>query len=99
MGHPWYGAAIEVFARSQPDAPAIVSPAGTLTFAGLQRAIERTALELTQRGLVPGLPVALVLETRVIDLLLMFACHRLGVPAVILGTDDPPAIARGLAGC
>lgn len=96
MGHPWYGAAIEAFAKSQPDAPAIVSPAGTLTFAGLHRAIERTALELTQRGLVPGLPVALVLETRVIDLLLMFACHRLGVPAVILGTDDPPAIARGL---
>jgi acyl-CoA synthetase len=49
------------WASEQPDAPAYVGPAGTLTWAGLDRASDRVAAVLAGCGLEPGDRVAVMM--------------------------------------
>ncbi|MGH9006855.1 MAG: AMP-binding protein, partial [Acidimicrobiales bacterium] len=52
------------WAAERPDAPAIVAPSGTRTFAGLNANANRLARALRARGLVPGDAVALICSNR-----------------------------------
>lgn len=92
----WFGAAIAEHAAGRPSAPAILRDDGTVSFADVHRAIEGVAATLWRQGARPGRPIVLVLGARTGDLLLLFACHRLGVPVLALAPDDPPPLARAL---
>lgn len=95
-GQSWYGEAVAGQAARRPKAPAILSAEGTISYAALHRSIERMAAALLARGCRPGQPAALLLGKRPIDLILLFGAHRLGVPVLVLGRDDPPHLARAL---
>jgi non-ribosomal peptide synthetase component E (peptide arylation enzyme) len=90
--HPWFGATLAAHAELRPT-PAIIRDDGTVTFAQAHRAIERIAGSLLRRGARPGQPLVLVLEARTSDLFLLFACHRLGVPVLVLSAQDPLPLA------
>ncbi|BBK40519.1 acyl-CoA synthetase [Allostella vacuolata] len=90
----WYGEAIVRNAARHPDRPAIVSASHTVSFRGFQRSIEQIATSMLAHGCRPGEPVALGLGRQPIDLVLLFAAHRLGVPVLVIGNDEPPDLTR-----
>ncbi|BBK31977.1 fatty-acyl-CoA synthase/O-succinylbenzoic acid--CoA ligase [Stella humosa] len=92
----WFGAAIGRHAALHPLAPAIIGNDGTLAFQDAHRAIEGIAAMLLRHGVRPGRPLALMLGGRADDLLLLFACHRLGVPVLVLSVQDPVPLANAL---
>jgi long-chain acyl-CoA synthetase len=66
------------WAARTPDEPAIVSPAGTRTFAELDANANRLARALRARALVPGDAVALLAGNRPVFVETVFACQRAG---------------------
>lgn len=74
------GAAHDVadWARHRPDAPAVVSPSGTRTFAELDAAANRLARALHRRGLAPGDAVALLAGNTPLFVETVLACQRAG---------------------
>jgi long-chain acyl-CoA synthetase len=66
------------WAARTPDQPAILSPAGTRTFAELDANANRFARALRGRGLVPGDAVALIAGNRPVFVETVFACQRAG---------------------
>ncbi|MGE0718102.1 MAG: class I adenylate-forming enzyme family protein [Alphaproteobacteria bacterium] len=88
--------ALEAMARRRPDAPAIVSPAGTIGFAALVGAIERRAAWLMSNGLQPGMSAGLVMDDSPTDLIAFLALFRLGVAVLPISADEAPAERRML---
>ena len=92
----WFGEAVAVQAARAPDAPAFVTASHVTPYASLQQSILRLATAMLRRGCRPGETVALLLDRQPIDLVLLFAAHRLGVPVLVLGREDPPELVRAL---
>jgi long-chain acyl-CoA synthetase len=67
------------WASSTPDANAIVSPAGSRTFAELDANATRVARALLARGLVPGDAVALLAGNRPMFVETYYGCQRAGL--------------------
>ena len=66
------------WALRTPDRIAIASPAGTRTFAELDANANRLARAMRARGLMPGDPVALLMENRPEFVETWLACQRAG---------------------
>ena len=93
----YFGDGIAAFAARQPSAPAIVTDAGIIDFAGLQRAIDAQADGFRQAGVGPGLAVALVMRDRPEHAIGLFALQRLGAAVLLIAPADPPALRSALA--
>jgi fatty-acyl-CoA synthase len=79
-------------ALRHPDKPAIVDGATTLTFAGLDAAVDRAAAAITDAGLGQGDKLALLCHNSWQYAVLVFATARVGVVLVpinfMLGADE-----------
>jgi acyl-CoA synthetase (AMP-forming)/AMP-acid ligase II len=75
-------------AASMGDAPAIIDPARSVTFAGLERRASRAAAQLARAGVRPGDPVLVVCPMSVELYTVLIGLWRLGAMAVFL---DPSA--------
>ncbi|MGE0714576.1 MAG: class I adenylate-forming enzyme family protein [Alphaproteobacteria bacterium] len=92
----WCGAVLADHAAARPTAPAIITEAETLDWAGFHRRIEGMAGALA-RGLARDAPVALVMRDGIRHVVATFALHRLGVPFLVLDPTDPPEVSAALA--
>lgn len=79
-------------AETTPDAPAILTKAGGLSFAELQRAVSWTAAGFAKAGLAPGDIVALQLPQQTQHLITALALARMGVGQLAFDTTDPPRL-------
>jgi fatty-acyl-CoA synthase len=75
---------IETHADHTPDAPALRFGAGTITYADLARRIARVAAALAAQGVSRGDRVAFLAQNHPAQLVLLFACARLGAMQVPL---------------
>jgi len=73
------GMSIALWARYQPDEPAILSPTGERSFFELNANCNRLVRALQRRGLAAGDSVALVLSNRPAFAEAVFACTRAGL--------------------
>jgi fatty-acyl-CoA synthase len=80
--------ALERFA-AYGDRPAIVSPAGRLTYADLRSEVPALAAVLHARGVAPGSTVAVLSGNRPETMLLQFAAHLIGCRTVWLASYAP----------
>ncbi len=71
-----------IHAKNTPNKVAVVSGGRRLTFAEVDRDIDRLAAGLRARGIGRGAAVALALENRSEFLIAQAACHRVGAAAV-----------------
>lgn len=83
-------ALLSAAARRWPERAAVVAPAGTLTFAGLDRAVSAAAAGLRARGVGPGDRVAVVLAHDLALYALPFLASRAGCLALLLSAAHPP---------
>lgn len=83
---PTLGLSCQIKADGQPDATAIVDDHGSLTWAELDRRVNRLAHALTERGAEPGTAVATVLRNGRHQAEAMLACQKLGLVAMPLNT-------------
>ncbi|MEX0822315.1 MAG: AMP-binding protein [Rhodothermales bacterium] len=81
-------------AERQPDAPALDSPAGRLTYGELDDYVSGTARRLQRAGTEPGDRVGIVLENGRESVVLILAVMRAGAVACPISTRLPPASAR-----
>ncbi len=87
---------------ASPDAPAILGPAGTTTYAELDGRVSAAAARITGEGLAPGTRVALLLEKDERYVVLLLAILRAGCVACPISTRFPPegvAASLRVAGC
>lgn len=76
-----FDAYIALHARLRPDAPAIVTPKGTIDFAKFDASVTRTALLLRALDAGPDRPVAIEIEDLYLNWLVTLALARLGIPS------------------
>ncbi len=76
-------------AEAQPEATAIVDSEGPVTFAELNRRIERASRILRDKGASRGERVGIHLPNEVVSLVISWACLRCGTVAVPLSTRLP----------
>ncbi|WFE36500.1 non-ribosomal peptide synthetase [Micromonospora sp. WMMD975] len=76
--------------RRTPDAVAVESPAGRLTYAELERQATALAHRLRGAGVAPERPVAVLLDRSLAVPVVLFAVLRAGGVYVPLGTGQPP---------
>ncbi|MCC7273897.1 MAG: acyl--CoA ligase [Alphaproteobacteria bacterium] len=96
MTAPWRGDTLAGHAAARPDAPAIVSPAGTITWAAFRRWIEGTAAALHARGVATGDPVGVLALDTPEQIVASFALWRLGAGVLLLDPLEPEAMRRAL---
>lgn len=83
-------------ARERPDAPALITPDETVSYADLDRRVAAAVVGLRAHGLTRGDRLAIYLPTSVEYLVLLLAAFRMGVVACPLSTRLPAAAAPGL---
>jgi acyl-coenzyme A synthetase/AMP-(fatty) acid ligase len=83
-------------ARRVPDAPAILTPQFSLTYAELANAVAFSAARFQKDGLVPGDIVAVSLSSQLQHLVASLALARLGAGQLSMHPNDPPALRRDL---
>lgn len=83
-------------ASQTPDAPAIATKAGELSFADLDQAVSRSAKSFQDQGLESGDWVGIRLAAPVQNLVASLAVARLGAGQVPIYTSDNPAAVRQL---
>jgi long-chain acyl-CoA synthetase len=69
---------LDHWATTTPDAPALVGPNGSRSFAELDANANRLARALRNRGLVAGDAVALIVDNRPIFVETLYGCQRAG---------------------
>lgn len=89
--------ALSRLARERPDALAILTPDGTLTFAELDRAVSAIAGGWRAKGLVPGDAVILTMAEPVGHLVASLALARLGAGQLVIQESDSPVARREMA--
>ncbi|PPK63140.1 amino acid adenylation domain-containing protein [Actinokineospora auranticolor] len=77
------------FARSTPDAPAVVHEGATTTFAELESGANRMANHLVSLGTTPGSNVGVFMERCPESLLTQLAIWKAGATAVLLDPEYP----------
>ncbi len=87
---------IHTAATSWPDAPAIIAPEGTVTFADLDRRVSTTANRLRTHGVTPKARLAIYQPASVDTIIAIFAALRLGVAVCPISTRHPSAAVLGL---
>lgn len=80
---------LRVAALATPDAPAILGPNATFTYADLDRRVSATAGKLAEDGCGPGMRVALYLEKDERYVVLLLALLRAGCVACPVSTRVP----------
>lgn len=80
---------LRVAALATPDAPAILRPNATFTYADLDRRVSATARKLPESGCGPGMRVALYLEKDERYVVLLLALLRAGCVACPVSTRVP----------
>jgi acyl-coenzyme A synthetase/AMP-(fatty) acid ligase len=88
---------ITAWAQKSPDAPAVLTPEGMLTFAELDRAVAWTAANFHRAGLEPGAVVGVTLTDGVQQIVTSLALLRLGAGQISLPATEPPRVQRQLA--
>lgn len=83
-------------AETHPDATAILTSDGTVTYADLNRRVDAMAARLRTRGLGRGDRLAVYRPTDLTYLVLLLASFREGVIAAPLSTRHPPPAVPGL---
>ena len=83
-------------ASQTPDASAIATNMGALSFADLDRAVSRSAKSFQDQGLESGDWVGILLAAPVQNLVASLAVARLGAGQVPIYTSDKPAAVRQL---
>ena len=89
-------------ALATPNAPAILGPAGTTTYAELDGRVSAVAAKITGEGLAPGARVAILLEKDERYVVLLLAVLRAGCVACPVSARLPPegvAASLRVAGC
>ncbi|MDX9973869.1 MAG: AMP-binding protein, partial [FCB group bacterium] len=87
-------------ARMRPEAPAAVSPEGTLTYREYNELAAAVAKGLGETGLTPGAVLGISGPRSVEWLPLLMGCFRAGVAAFPINTHlSPQAIQSLLDGC
>jgi long-chain acyl-CoA synthetase len=92
------GMTLALWAAAVPDSPAIISDAGSRTFAQLNANANRLARALLARGIKPGDSVALVCSNRPEFAEVLYACQRSGLRFTPVNwhlTDDEAAYIIG----
>ena len=84
-------------AEARPDALAISSAEGALTYGALERLSRRFAAEIAAAGAGPGRVVAILAERGPKTVVAALACARAGAPFVILDLAYPPERLAALA--
>ena len=79
-----------------PDAPAVLTPEGILSFGALERAVRWTAESFRKAGLAPGDHVAVAVPESVSHLVASLALAHIGVGHLALHDSDPPERQREL---
>ena len=90
MDAPNLTTAITDWSRKAPAAPAILTAAGTLSFAELDRAINWTADSFMRAGLASGNRVGLQLANQIQQLISSLALARLGAGQIAFNLSDGP---------
>jgi len=80
-----------------PDAPAVLTAEGTLSYAELDRAVSWTAGSFRKAGLGPGDMAGIYLSGQVQHLVTSLALARLGAGQVAFDGSDPPRLRQELA--
>lgn len=93
---PWRGDTLAGHAAARPDAPAIISGAGTITWAEFHHWIEGTAAALLERGVAHGDAVASLSADTPEAIVASFALWRIGAGVLILDPLEPVAMRRAL---
>lgn len=83
---PTLGLSCQIKADSDPDGTAIIDDHGRLSWAELDRRVNRLAHALTERGAGPGAAVATVLRNGRHQAEAMLACQKLGLVAMPMNT-------------
>ena len=78
-------------AKAAPEATAIVSPQGALTYGALEARTLSLALKLRAQGVKPGDRLAILAERGADLVCAMLAAARLGAVFVVLDAEHPPA--------
>ena len=84
-------------AEARPDALAVSSAAGALTYAELERLSRRVAAQIVAAGAGPGRVVAILAERGPKAVVAALACARAGAPFVILDVAYPSQRLTALA--
>lgn len=87
---------VRAAAEAQPDAPAVLTPDGTVTYADLDRGVSEMAVRLRTHGLRRGDRLAVYRPTDLDYLALLLAAFREGVVVAPLSTRQPPAAVPAL---
>lgn len=74
------------FLQQRPDAPMLVDGAQTVSYAGFDQSVSRTAAWLAAQGIGPGDRVGVWLVNRLEWLYLLFAAEQLGATIVAINT-------------
>jgi acyl-CoA synthetase (AMP-forming)/AMP-acid ligase II len=86
------------WAAKTPWAPALIGPQRVLHYHALDRAIDRAAAGLSDRGLAAGDRVGISLNGRTpLTLVMVYALARLGAPAMLLPLHEPVSFRERLA--
>jgi o-succinylbenzoate---CoA ligase len=87
---------VRAAAEAQPDAPAVIGPDGTVTYADLDRRVTAMSARLRAHGLRRGDRLAVYRPTDLDYLVLLLAAFREGVVVAPLSTRQPPAFVHAL---
>ncbi|WP_374446685.1 fatty acid--CoA ligase family protein, partial [Stella sp.] len=88
----WIGCGLDALAAARPQAPAIVTPDGTVAWADFHRRVQIAAAGFHGRGVAAGAVAAIRLRDRPADLAALFALLRLGAAALCLDPEEPDAL-------
>lgn len=91
---PTLHGALARWARSRPDAPALHTPRGSVTYAELDRAADAGAAALAAAGVAPGMRVAIVLPRGMDVIVALLAVLKAGAAYGVLELDWPRARRR-----
>jgi acyl-coenzyme A synthetase/AMP-(fatty) acid ligase len=87
---------VTAWARATPEAPAILTPEGALSYAELDRAVAWSADSFRKAGLEPGTIVAVRLANKPQHMLAALALFRLGVGHIAFAEDVPVEVQHDL---
>ena len=88
---------IRAWARKTPDAPAVLTEDGTLSYAELNRVVSWTARTFQEAGMAAGDAVSVHLTDSLQHLITMLALVRLGVGHIAFHVSDPPNLQQDIA--
>jgi acyl-coenzyme A synthetase/AMP-(fatty) acid ligase len=88
---------IRVWAHETPDAEAVLTPEGILSYAELHRAVSFTAKSFADAGLIAGDIVAIDLSNQTQHLIASLALARLGAGQFAFDVTDPPRLRQNIA--